>query len=333
MRKLHLSIFSSETLRLEGLRPAEALRVLLLSLLFLLAAEAGTRYLLRNTGNAWLYWSDAAAIKFEHYRTLSASEQSPQILIIGDSTAARDLSPAAMEEVLGNSHTVYNLASPANFPIAYRCTTLPLLENAAYPPKIVVMQFSPASFLDLDDVIRFEQAILTSPLCKQWSGERLVGDFLYLGRFWRVFNFRSAWNQWWRGQPIPQQPLNAGFMPMDTLSKDMKEQPIYQTTVTLAPQRIQVIIESAELIQKQGGKLIVVIPPFYGHYNQHTSDAYLTTLQDLAKSYPLIVIDGRDLPELGVEAHADYVHLNESGAIVFSQFLAKQIAPYLTTTP
>lgn len=331
MRKLRSSIFSSNTLDLKDARLGEYFRVLLVTLLLIAGAELGVRVLLRHAGNTWQYWDEAAAVKFEYYQKLAAAEDYPDVLIVGDSTAARDFAPESMQQVLPQS-TIYNLAYPANFPLAFRCTTIPLLQLSQKAPKVVIIQFSPSSFLDSKNTVHFEQSILTSPLCKKWAGQPLAAEHIYLARFWPIFKFQSQWNHWWAGQRPPEQPLYGGFMPLEPVQTDLSVQTFKGQPVTLSDERFAVVLDTIKIVQQRGSKVVVVIPPFYGNYSKDIVDSYLGMLKAAATEEPFLVIDGREVPDLTKDKFYDYVHLDKNGAEIFSAYIAQQIAAYLPET-
>lgn len=92
MGKYRSSIFSSDTLKLASV-PKTWFYSLLLSATIVLLCELAAQSLLEPTGRFPDYWNREAAIKFEWYRRVVQAGQTPDVLIIGDSTAARNYVP------------------------------------------------------------------------------------------------------------------------------------------------------------------------------------------------------------------------------------------------
>jgi len=333
MSKLLSFIFSSDTLDLKDKNLKGFFAAIFVVIVLFSGAELFAHKWLEPYGNYWQYWGDNAGVKFEYYRSIVKQENFPDILIVGDSTAARDLSPKAMTDSILTGADVFNLGYPANFPMAYRCTTIPLLDTGNGSPELVIMQISPSSLIDAAETIMFEQGILTSPICRKQNGETLAGDYFHLARFWQIFKFRSAWNTWWKGTPPSKIPPLQGFMPLEPDNKELKVLPIKETPVSFSSDRFSIIIETADIINKNGGRLIVVIPPFFGNYRKAEGDYYLKLLQETSIDHPFLIIDGRDTPGLDASLYSGYVHLNKNGADAFSKYIAGKIVPLISITP
>lgn len=141
-------------------------------------AEAGARLALGDD-DRWQYWNRTMATKVATLRRLDASGRAPDLLVLGDSSAAFDLHPVVLDEVLGTRS--YNLGSAGNYPASFDVTVLQgILPSLGFTPKQVVVSFAEHGF---DPAHAGQTArVLSSPLGLRMRGERVWGDWLYLVR-------------------------------------------------------------------------------------------------------------------------------------------------------
>jgi hypothetical protein len=321
------------TLRLEGGAPRGLLAAPLFALLLLGAAELLARLLLAPLGASWEYWEAEAAAKFERYRELASTGEAPDVLIVGDSTGARDIDPDALRAGLGAAAEAYNLAWPSNFPLAFRCTTLPLLAEGLDAPRLVVASLSPRSFLDHPSTKRLEENLLSSRYCRRLAGESSLGERLYLRRIEHVLPVLLA---------RPREVSARGFMPHRTTklkggqagpapeaSADPSDRPAEEA---LSAERLALIRELGALSKARGFRLVFLIPPRLGTTpgkpNALTA-AYLAALEAAREEYGFTILDQSYAPYLSAEHFYDTGHLRFEGAQLFSKELAKALAPLL----
>jgi hypothetical protein len=165
VRNSRSSICSFETLQLRDKRPKDIVATIVFVLLALLTTEFALRLGMAPLGSSWTYWSLAAAAKYEYYQQV-ALHSAPELVVIGDSTAARDISPEVLKEKLGAKVTAYNLAWPSNYPGALPCTTFPLLSLPYHSPKVVIVSLHANGFTNSPKALRLEANITSSPYCK-----------------------------------------------------------------------------------------------------------------------------------------------------------------------
>jgi hypothetical protein len=342
MQNSPLSIFSFETLRL-GARPAGLFAAPLIALALLLLAEGGARLLLANQDRSWEYWDASAADKFEGYRREALAGAPPDVLVVGDSSAARDIDPGALLSGLPAGMRAYNLGWPANFPVAFRCTTLPLLAAGYAAPKLVVASLSVKSFVDDPRGLRLEEGVLSSYFCRRQNGELSLSDRIYLTRLRHFLSFLFPLR--------PEEILADGFMPLREPKKAAgaaraprepagrqpaaaAEAQTEEGALGLAPERLEVIYELGRLARARGFALIVVIPPRWGlaagsPLDRLTAD-YREALEEAAGELGFTVLDMSRAPFLSEEHFYDGGHLLAEGAAVFSKEIAKTAAALLT---
>ncbi|WP_169709421.1 hypothetical protein [Deferrisoma camini] len=329
MGRFRLSIFSFETLRLKAV-PLEWWLSLALGSALLLGVEGAARYLMRPLGEyAWAYWDDQAMVKFEWFRAVASAGSPPEVLVIGDSTGARDFCPKAFTETSGGL-TAFNLAWPANFPFALEATTLPFLrDNTLKAPRYVVLFQSPAAFVDSADVERFEAGILSSPIARLARGDVWPVDRVALARIYRCRHLLVRY--WLRGEPPITSPTRDGFMPERGTGRTGQGNDKKPVEVPLSKRRLDVVRKFAQVARERGTQLIVVVPPVRVRPVPSLFQKYRRWLENTAGSEMFRVIDCAELPELGEADYKDFIHLNERGAERFSAILGRVFADGIAT--
>lgn len=289
-----------------------------LALALLVVAEGASRLVLRDVGNRWEYWDKLAAVKFEDYRSRVSSNSVPDIVVIGDSTGARDLDPASMATQFLAGKDIYNLAWPANFPLAMRATTLPLLREPYHVPKIVIASFTPSSFTDNPRAKEFEQEILGSTYCQHLSGNYSFADKFYLPRLRNSLPFiRESF------KPNPEFDdlrKNKGFMPAAVV-EDYRSQDSTGRAHEVVSSRFEVLLELAMLSRKRNFQLFILIPPVSAAVESQTASVYkeyLARLELAQKQYDFTILDKRHSDFLTPEYFTDGIHLTPAGASRFS---------------
>jgi hypothetical protein len=316
------SIFSFDTLQLEKARPKGFFRALVLTLALVLVAEIGARLLVNRVPPYGEYWEAQAGLEFEAYRQHIVQGQTPRTVIIGDSTARCAIDPQALQVNLPEAADIYTLARPANYPMACRCTTLPLLSAPYTPPKLVIASFSPYGFVKTD---RLETQILDSPICRKtenplsYHGEFrllwLMRTLPYLKNLGAVNEqLKLAWEQ--RGftplmESAPQQNE-------DTSGANLSEK-----TAPIQDERVQVVRDLALLARNRNFKLVLVVPPL--KKRDRVVEEYVERMSHLAQELDFTLLDFSTSPFLLTKHFLDGVHLNKDGAEIFSQELGRKI--------
>jgi hypothetical protein len=318
------SIFSFDTLRLNGRAPTGFFRAVLLALALSIAAEGAARMVIPAEGPRDEYWSRGAAAKFETYRERADAGSPPAVLVVGDSTAARDFDPAAIAEVLPPGFDAYNLAWPGNFPLAFRCTTIPLLASAASVPRVVVAAFTPNGFSDTERVQRFEAGIMTSDICRRAEGARIPADFLRLTLLGRALSRGDA------TEP-DMAATELGFMPLAGRSQERSRREDRarrekDDVRSITAERFEVVRELGRIARERGFALVVVVPPVAP--KERDGNVYAEYTRALAHSSAELgftVIDWRHPEGYDRDAFYDPVHLNAEAARRFSRELGRVV--------
>ncbi len=308
------SIFSSRTTSFSDARGGSSLKTLALVLCLVGGAEAAARAALRPIGDYWAYWTPAAAAKFESYRSNVRRGTPPRVLVVGDSTGARDIDPRPLAEATGR--TAFNLAWPANFPLAFKSCTLPLLETGTRP-DLVVASFIPSGFLDSNSARRFEQAILESSYCRRQREQISASDYSYLARIRPSLPFLRSW---WTGRSLPT-VKNLGFMPL-TGSDDAPEVPTRMAG--FEDQRFAAIEDLYRAGHQFTFQVVVLIPPRRDPTAElrRAETEYLARLERCGFEY----VDYREPSFLTASDFHDRNHLNAHGAQALSQALGAELA-------
>ena len=87
--------FSFESIRFRREDSCGSLTAIVVAITIFVSAEVCARYALIPTGDYWEYWNTKAADKFLWYRKLASTNQTPDIVFAGDSTAARGFRAAS----------------------------------------------------------------------------------------------------------------------------------------------------------------------------------------------------------------------------------------------
>ncbi len=323
MFRSHLSIFSSKTLDTKSFPKSFWLSVIVF-FVCLVVIETASRILMGPIGQfSWAYWSPEAINKFEWYREISQKEKTPDILVIGDSTGARNFDPGAFSMVAGK--TSYNLAWPANFPKALRATTYPLLEKGR-PPETVILIQNPRGYTDSQRAIRFENSILSSQIAKQYSKNYLVSDYIYISR---VYSARFLLVKYWvHHEAIVSEPDFLGFMPAIKGGKKTLEARIERQDETpvgsLSPERLNCFSQLAVILNQRNIQLIVVIPPVNADDVPPIFGDYIDWLKAQSQTLKFSLWDFSHADFLTDDHFFDKGHLNSSGAGLFSSELGKR---------
>jgi len=280
-------------------------------------------------GDRWQYWNAEAAPKFSVFRELVREGETPAVVIVGDSSAARDIAPAKLGAELARENRPYNLAWPANFPFAFRWSTIPLLRKGDRPPEVVVLSLSPTGFVDDPRVRRFEASILGSPYIRSEQGDVLVADWCHLARVRRCAPWRASW---FTGSGL-ESPEKAGdYLPMKS-GKIAREAP--QTgrapDKELSADRLEVVTELMQVARDRKFQVLIVVPP---RWQPSTSrivieQQYVAWLNAHATADHVSVLDMRSPSFLDATCFADAGHLNPRGAALFSKALAPRVRELL----
>jgi hypothetical protein len=285
-------------------------------------AEVASRLMLGGVGDRWEYWDKLAAIKFGDYRTRAASASTPDVVIIGDSTGARDFDPLSMASSSLQGRDIYNLAWPGNFPFALQVTTFPLLREPYQAPKIVIASLSPGSFSTNRRAQEFEQEILASTYSQHMLGKYSLADRLYLPRLRNSLPFLI--DLYKPNSEFEQLRKNRGFMPVN---EGAYQPPKSNDLKVLDPGRLAVMTELAQLSKDRNFKLVVVIPPVTERADADTAllyEDYLRHLRLAQAQFGFIILDKRHSNFLSPELFTDGIHLNRAGAVLFSKELGRE---------
>lgn len=159
-----------------------ALPVWLIALVMVGLAEVGARVWLGDDGR-WQFWNRTMATKVSVLQRLAATDRAPDLLVLGDSSAAFNIQPNVLDEVLGTRG--YNLGSAGNYAASFDVTvTRGILPELGFTPSLVVVSFAAHGFDPAH--LGQTQRVLSSPLGRRLQGHRVWGDLFYLVRVHHV---------------------------------------------------------------------------------------------------------------------------------------------------
>jgi hypothetical protein len=287
-----------------------------------LLAELVARAAVAPVGNLWAYWEAGAAVRFE---SLAARGSSYRLVLVGDSTAAWNLSPLDVQAGAGWPGPALNVGQAGNFPAAFRCSTLPILAAASRWPGTVVASFAPGQFVTRQArSAGLQEGVLESPLCRSRSGEGLVHDYVHLARV------RPAGRhllRLWSGDALLPEAENGGFRP---LADDDGLPPVVPPPSTASRPRavdaeaLAVLQDLSALATARGARLVLLLPPTLTDWAPYARVA--DEIQAMARPPQVRVVDWRDRRGLTARDFADRVHLNRDGAQRFSRLLGAELA-------
>ncbi|MBI3650456.1 MAG: hypothetical protein HY231_05345 [Acidobacteria bacterium] len=317
------SIFSFDTLRLEKARPKGFFRALALTLALVFVAEVGARLLVHSVSPYCEYWEDESGFRFEAYRQHIMQGAAPNLVIIGDSTARFGIDLQALRTTLPAAVDSYNLATPANYPMACHCTTLPLLNEPYAPPKVVIALFSPYGFLATD---KAEAQILNSPICKRV--ESPFSFYKEMRLLWLMRVTPYVKNSSFAKESLKQTWAQRGFTPLieatpEPSARNPSPSTSLATSSEIKVEKIQVIRDLALLARNRNFKFILVIPPL--RKRDKIVEEMVERMGYLQDELKFTLLDFSMSPFLSTNHFLDGVHVNKDGAAIFSQELGKRI--------
>ena len=326
--KFRSSIFSSE--QFAGLDiPRDWWASMALLAGILVAVELAARVLMAPVGeDLWTYGYGADPVPFEWYRVLSEDNRTPTVLVIGDSTAARNVDPATVAEAAAVD-SVYSLAYPGNFPRALRSNTVALLDSGNTPEIVILFQW-PGSLRDDPRVDQIEAGAVAPILEARSSGRFLISDLLYVTRIFPAR--RYLLDHWLRGKTLIRPPDGNGFVPLqrpaEARSQTPPEAPAPADSGPFSDMRRGVIRELVALAKEHDFLLVAVVGPFRSGDRYLLANRHLEWLreQERAACDNLFVMDLRQMPGIGPALFKDNHHLYADGAEAFSAALGKRIA-------
>ena len=325
------SIFSFDTLHVGGERPTGTLRAILLVALLVVPCELAARRALAPVGRYWEYWDAAAAMKYEEYARRIEQGDPPDVVVIGDSTAARNIDPAAMRTVLPEGTDVLSLTWPANYIAACGVTTVPLFDSDRGVPKVLVVSLDTSGMTHHPSVAALQQQLLSSPFAEHQAGGWVAADVCYLVRLSRARAFRRSW---WHGRGLHRPPAHDGYMPLDGALKkktlDQIDPEGHSLYMEIDPERFEVFRRIGEIARRRRFQVVLVFAPKFFQADLAPAEReYLAGLEAIAAEYDMTLLNARPSPYLSGEHFWDEGHLNREGAELFSQRLGQIVAPLL----
>lgn len=206
-----------------------AIPVWIIALVVLGVGEMGARWMLSNDAS-WRMWSRTSAAKHRVLTKWTQEGHAPDLLIVGDSSAAFNLVPPVLDKALGVRS--FNLGTAGNYPRAFDVVmTRGLLEEMESPPKRMLVSFAGIAF----DPARNGQTatVLASPLARQVQGERVWAETLYLVRLHHYLRLRR--------EPVVNPTIfrMGGFEPYVQALERRKRQPRLAAALPKAPGFLQ----------------------------------------------------------------------------------------------
>lgn len=157
-----------------------------IALCMVLMAEGAARFAIGDD-SSWRMWSRTTAAKERLLKRRIQQDAAPDLLIVGDSSAAFNIFPPVLDKELGIKS--FNFGTPGNYPRAFdHVMTHGLLTELDPPPAQMLVSFASISF----DPSRNGQTatVLASPLAKAAQGEHVWADHSALVRLHHYLRLR-----------------------------------------------------------------------------------------------------------------------------------------------
>jgi len=289
----------------------------LVALALVLAAEAGARLLGAKPEAA--YGSPDAMLKWTYYRAAKAAGRPPDLLIIGDSTAAREVDPARLLDCLPSGLTAYNLGHDANFPLALRVSTLPLLATGAVP-RVVVASLSPTTLCFDNQPTAAEAALLRWPAFRQLSGDLGIADHLGLRLLLPVLRARVF------AREAESHMTRLGFQPLEVDPHGPIGPDAGRQRGSVNPVRVAVVTDLGELARQRGFRLAVIVAPLPTQNSRAGAILCTAALRAAGDRLGFMVIDGAELATFEAPDYESGAHLLRPAAERYSRLLGRRLA-------
>lgn len=289
--------------------------VLLAAVCVVLAGEIVARIALGDD-RTWEFWTRSIALKVELVEEAIDAGVPPELLVVGDSSAANNLVPGILEDVLGLR--TFNLGTPGNVPADFDVTVRAgILEPLDLRPRVVVACFSGWGF---DHRIpKISTGITSAPLARRVRGERVWGDVLGLVRANHRIRLQRT------RAPVPTIARNAGWERFPQVLVGRRHRPDLAVRLPAPPKGLvkppRVVENEADPFEPlvnllrwtdaRGARLVVVTPP-----TSRPTDL-AATLGPWLRERGAVHLDHAALP---LKQHSD--HMEPAEARVFSRIVA-----------
>lgn len=261
------------------------------------------------------YWHEQAEYKIQKFRGMAARGEIPEVLILGDSTSAMSVHPAAMND------RTFNLGIPAHFPHVFDITVRKgILEDLPEGSKIWIFSFSPRGFGRYESLeTTFAKPILQSRYAWRLRDDATPFDWLRSEGMRRQTLFkRFAKTRSLKIEEIPAEMLENGFHVYPRLAR--ATWPFPDGDVELVSDRVQKVARAFRLAESRGIRCVFIIPPleesYYSMINYY--EEYRVVMRELCAQHGVEFHDHSQRTEF---EFGDGEHLNEAGALAHTPFL------------
>ena len=319
MKRYHSSIFSFDTLHNVK---SPSLLAFAISLLVFVGIEGIGRLVGAELTEGWDYWSQTAASKYITYSNLQETQNTPPILVVGDSGADYGFSPVHFNEAIGEPKFSYNLATLGNFPLSFDKTINEIVlstETEQSQPDYLFIIFTRGGFNQEAEMRQSERSIVHSPVVRRHQGEVTVGHVVSLSRLWRNRMALLAYVK--NGTPLIS--AERGYQSRRDASNEQIVEPEEKQELILDPDRLSVLERTFRASESLGIKPILIHPPVHSFekLRWENPEAYIQHVQALCEKYQIPLWDYSRNTDYD-DYMKDLVHLNAEGAELFSIELA-----------
>lgn len=296
----------------------------LLGACFIIAGvEVGVRQTLSQALVGWDYWSPSAAAKYTNYFAQKSTGNSPQVLVVGDSSGDHGFSPVTFDSTLELNNFSYNLATLGNFPLAFDSSVNSLILGQPGPfPQYIIAIFTRGGFHDREQQFPTELSILTSPVIRHLDGELTAGHLLHICR---LYSARQQLLDLMKGRQLITERALGRKARGGAVSKDGQIQVFTSQNYVLSDKRINVLIEFISLAKQRGIMPIIVHAPTHPLESERWTGeiSYNESISRIAAQEEIPFWDYSNDSSYAHDM-IDLVHLGDRGAHRFSRELAQR---------
>ena len=262
----------------------------------------------------------------------SLSLGNEEMIIFGASTAEMDYVPRVFENNLGV--TCWNAGRGGqNLPF-WRCIELELLNR--YSPKIVLIDVNPELLSWDNNTLQksYESAGILKPFYNfnQKMRPILNSSSIYEKYFLlsRTYAYNSSFYYLFRPyffRDLDGKNTDKGWKPLSGRLKSTTTKPyLYNTSLPLNPRAVVLFNEFIDSFVRKGCRVFITYPLSNNEILQCTSTKeYIKRLPNIT----IVDIDGRDSISTASWYFKDSQHLNEDGAIKYSNLISRKIRDLL----
>ena len=300
----------------------ESLPILAVALLLVGLAEVSARAVLQDD-TRWLYWNRTMASKVRFIKRQSDQGRTPDMLVLGDSSAAFNIVPKVLDE--GYERRTFNLGSAGNFARSFDVVMRQYVLDELPDPDVYIVSFAGRGFLP--ESVGQSARILSSPIGQHLQGKRVWGDWLYLVRLHHILRLLRD------PEPTPTLFRNRGFEPYLVALKRRARRPGLAKRLPPPPRLLirprppapdveedpmQPLRNLFQRAADRGIRVVMLSPPFEPEEGE--TPMHVDTVAAVSAEWGVPHLDYTD-----IDIHSHNYHLDVRGARIYTAQLREDL--------